>query len=817
MSTPHLRRDPPKQQASPMRPKKRAGGNLEGHRQKRTKKTRPMPTPWPEEHKQIRQSAANNSLDPAIELLGDSLHDSSSSSNGQMLAPNAMQQRNRGLGQITSPKPVSNFAGRYHTNNVPYGSTTMTDSLSFVQPLPLYNSHTSTSSSVSASSTSSSNAQSISAVWQSAWPRLKKMGWTRRERGTRGYDFFRPFAIPSTAKYGQDKFRDEQNLLNGLTDTEFAEAMGKKASPSGNVIEEEEGRGQDDDDDDEDNEDNEDNEMEEMELHCSLCESEVCVFRGMKGHLSMHVQNANAAATSISFSSSSLKSVSVSQQKPRLVDRSRNSMSMSSTKKKPKPSKFNSKTKKAANKSLDQAIELLGDSLHDSSSIEIWRTLQQSTLGWKYVKGDLTNVWLYLLPSVSKMKGVLRFNMFSSVDNLVNTLKQRHEELFGSKSSTILAAKRGSSNRNSSGGTPASVEQPHRRSLPRTNNESTTTSEEAYHAQIVNQQQHLLTMPGVDDSCFSSTIAAAAGVRRESPDEDFCNSMMTILSQQSDEELLQHQQAALKQHEIEAEHVCSVCQEIMSWNSICVPALLVCGHVSTCVSCYEKWNNGKLVKLCPICKITQTISPIRVDLGYTSLDEPRFSLDVTYLTRVTQQKTPIIILCTLSSTGEEIKKSATKILLDQKIDYPEEFQSLTFRTQKKTFHLHGNTTLYDIGFQKSSHALYIQEDELPINHKFIQERLEKMEKSPDTKFKIRLRAAKGLELSDINVIVEKQYTIKELMQNLNRYLMGKYYTSIVGKKLTISFPRIGVLLDDKLTLGELRINTTSRVMFTIFD
>ena len=60
----------------------------------------------------------------------------------------------------------------------------------------------------------------------------------------------------------QDKFRDEQNLLNGLTDTEFAEAMGKKASPSGNVIEEEEGSGQDDDDDDENNEDKE---MEEME------------------------------------------------------------------------------------------------------------------------------------------------------------------------------------------------------------------------------------------------------------------------------------------------------------------------------------------------------------------------------------------------------------------------------------------------------------------------------------------------------------------------------------------------------------------------
>ena len=800
-----------------MRSKRRAGGNLEGHRQKRTKKTRPMPTPWPEEHKQIRQSAANNSLDPAIELLGDSLHDSSSSSNGQMLAPNAMQQRNRGLGQITSPKPVSNFAGRYHTNNVPYGSTTMTDSLSFVQPLPLYNSHTSTSSSVSASSTSSSNAQSISAVWQSAWPRLKKMGWTRRERGTRGYDFFRPFAIPSTAKYGQDKFRDEQNLLNGLTDTEFAEAMGKKASPSGNVIEEEEGSGQDDDDDDEDNEDNEDNEMEEMELHCSLCESEVCVFRGMKGHLSMHVQNANAAATSISFSSSSLKSVSVSQQKPRLVDRSRNSMSMSSTKKKPKPSKFNSKTKKAANKSLDQAIELLGDSLHDSSSIEIWRTLQQSTLGWKYVKGDLTNVWLYLLPSVSKMKGVLRFNMFSSVDNLVNTLKQRHEELFGSKSSTILAAKRGSSNRNSSGGTPASVEQPHRRSLPRTNNESTTTSEEAYHAQIVNQQQHLLTMPGVDDSCFSSTIAAAAGVRRESPDEDYCNSIMTMLSQQSDEELLQHQQAALKQHEIEAKHVCSVCQEVMSWNSICVPALLVCGHVETCLTCYLKWNQGNFIKVCPICKVTQTTSPIRVDLGYIYLDEPRFSLDVTYLTRVTQQKTPVTISCKLSSTGEDIKKSATiKILLDKKIDYPEEFQTLIFRTKKTSFILHGNTTLYDIGFQKSSHKLYIQEDELPIDHKFIQERLERMKNSPNTEYTIKLRAAKGLGLSDISMAVQKDHTIKSLMDRLAQHLMGKYHISIAGKKLLINFPKIGVLLEGKLTLAELKISTTSHVVFRIF-
>ena len=60
-----------------------------------------------------------------------------------------------------------------------------------------------------------------------------------------------------------------------------------------------------------------------------------------------------------------------------------------------------------------------------------------------------------------------------------------------------------------------------------------------------------------------------------------------------------------------------VCQEVMSWNSIRAPALLVCGHVATCVSCYDTWNKGKLIKYCPICKIGQTIAPIRVDLGNT--------------------------------------------------------------------------------------------------------------------------------------------------------------------------------------------------------
>ena len=559
--------------------------------------------PSMEQFRDMRPSATNNSLDQDFELLGASLHDSSSFSNAQsMLAPKAMQQRKRGLEQITSPKRVSNFAGRHHTNNVPYGSTMMTDSLSFVQPLPLDNSHTSTSSSSLSSSTSFINSQSISAVWQRAWPHLKQMGWTRRERGTdtEGYDFFRPFAIPSIAKYGQDKFRDEQHLLNGLTDIEFAEATGQKAGPSGNVIKKEEGSGQDgndDDDDDEDDEGNKDNEMEEVELHCSLCESEVCVFRGMKGHLSMPVQNANAAATSVSFSSSSLKSVSFSH-------------------------------------------------------------------------------------------------------------KQKVGESDGE------------------------------------------------------------TTKGGD-----------------------------------------------KRHEIEAENICSVCQEVMSCNSICVPALLVCGHVSTCVFCYERWNEGKLVKLCPMCKVTQTISPIQVDLGYISLDEPQLLLDVTYLT-CSQQKAPITISCTLSSTGEEIKKSVIK---KNKNNYPEEFLTLIFRTKNKSFILHGNTTLYSIGFQKLLHTLYIQEDKLPFQHKFIQDRLDKMKNSPNTEYQIRFRATKGLGLSDIGMTVQRNHTIKVLIDRLTRYLMEKYYTSILGKKLTILFPRIGVVLEDELTLGELKINPTSHVIFKIFD
>ena len=269
-------------------------------------------------------------------------------------------------------------------------------------------------------------------------------------------------------------------------------------------------------------------------------------------------------------------------------------------------------------------------------------------------------------------------------------------------------------------------------------------------------------------------------------------------------------------------HVCSVCQEVMSWNSIRAPALLVCGHVATCVSCYDTWNKGKLIKYCPICKIGQTIAPIRVDLGNTSTSKMNqyFQMDVTYIASVTLQRTPITISCTLSSTGEEIKSATVKILRDKKINYPEEFLKLIFRTQNKSYILHGNTTLYAIGFQKSLHTLFIQEDKLPINHKFIQERLKKMECSPNTKYTIRLRlraAAKGLVIPDINMTVRKNHTIGILVERLNNYLLGKYYTTMVGKMVAVDIPRIGVMLEAKLTLEELKINTTSIVIFDVFD
>ena len=457
----------------------------------------------------------------------------------------------------------------------------------------------------------------------------------------------------------------------------------------------------------------------------------------------------------------------------------------------------------ATNQSLNLALVLLGNShlvtnktigisLHDSSSIEIWRELQRSNLGWTCVEGDFKYSWIYLLPGASKMEGVDGIDKFSSVDNLVNTLKQRHEE------SCKLIQDIGKDSSSSS---------------------SMVAAGDAAAYLATTGIDSISCYDGLDDKWM---MECHREVQYDVSDEN----LLGPYQPSNEERLLQQHIAAFKRHKIEAKHVCSVCQEVMSWNSVRVPALLYCGHVETCLTCYLTWNEGKFVKVCPICKWTTTMSPIRVALGYIGLDESQFSLVVMCLkNQTTKQKIPIIISCTIRSTGEEIKKSAiiqmalenVKTSLDKTITYPEEFQSLTFCTHKTTFRLHGNTTLYDIGFQKTSHTLYIQEDQLPINHKIIQEKIEKRKEPPNGEYQIRLRAPKGVGISDISVTVQKDHTVTSLVSRLNQYLVGKYHRIVAGKKIHIDFPKIGVLANEFLTLKQLKIHPSSYVVFIIYD
>ena len=522
----------------------------------------------------------------------------------------------------------------------------------------------------------------------------------------------------------------------------------------------------------------------------------------------------------------------------------------------------------ATNQSLNLALVLLGNShlvtnktigisLHDSSSIEIWRELQRSNLGWTCVEGDFKYSWIYLLPGASKMEGVDGIDKFSSVDNLVNTLKQRHEESCkliqdigkdSSSSSSMVAAGDAAAYLATTGIDPNNLARDVGRLLDRHGVENEviqSTLDDISHVMRMSQldrETPRIQATRAAELVLDQTMAKAsveAGVRRESLDDkwmmechrevqyDVSDENLLGPYQPSDEErLLQQHIAAFKRHKIEAKHVCSVCQEVMSWNSVRVPALLYCGHVETCLACYLTWNEGKFVKVCPICKWTTTMSPIRVALGYIGLDESQFSLVVMCLkNQTTKQKIPIIISCTIRSTGEEIKKSAiiqmalenVKTSLDKTITYPEEFQSLTFCTHKTTFRLHGNTTLYDIGFQKTSHTLYIQEDQLPINHKFIQEKIQKREEPPNGEYQIRLRAPKGVGISDISVTVQKDHTVTSLVSRLNQYLVGKYHRIVAGKKIHIDFPKIGVLANEFLTLKQLKIHPSSYVVFIIYD
>ena len=237
---------------------------------------------------------------------------------------------------------------------------------------------------------------------------------------------------------------------------------------------------------------------------------------------------------------------------------------------------------------------------------------------------------------------------------------------------------------------------------------------------------------------------------------------------------------------------CSACHEVMS-SSTCVSALLVCGHASTCVSCYEKWNKGKRIKICPICKHTQTASPIEISFyPKAAMDAPlpfATSIRVNYVGGFTRTgldgngTSNCDLVINMLTTGDEIKKMALRHFSTLKIQFPNDYLSLYFRIQDQSFPFHGNTTLSDIGFTQATHSLFVHENYLPFEHELVQQRLELLEKSPDGKFKIFLVPVRDLKLTTCRLIVEKHYTIGSLNEMFFRCLQNlPNYECFIGKK-----------------------------------
>jgi hypothetical protein len=266
---------------------------------------------------------------------------------------------------------------------------------------------------------------------------------------------------------------------------------------------------------------------------------------------------------------------------------------------------------------------------------------------------------------------------------------------------------------------------------------------------------------------------------------------------------------------------CSACHEVMS-SSTCVPALLVCGHASTCVSCYEKWNKGKRIKICPICKHTQTASPIKVGLYDSYKQEANLKIRVNYVGGFTRTgldgngTSNCDLIINMLTTGDEIKKMALPYF--SSIQFPNDYLSLSFRTQDQSFPFHGNTTLSDIGFTQATHSLCIREEYLPFEHELVQKRLDLLEKSPDGKFNIYLVPARELKLTTCCLIVEKHYTMgaiaDALFGCLEKVNLAECY---VGKKFTVDLVKLGVGMKKEMTLEQLRINTKTIIHFNLID
>mgnify|MGYP001212842636 CR=1 FL=1 len=274
---------------------------------------------------------------------------------------------------------------------------------------------------------------------------------------------------------------------------------------------------------------------------------------------------------------------------------------------------------------------------------------------------------------------------------------------------------------------------------------------------------------------------------------------------------------------------CSICHEVMA-STTNVPALLVCGHASTCVSCYEKWNKGKRSKICPICKHTQIASPIQVSFyPKAAMDAPlpfATSIRVNYVGGFTRTgldgngTSNCDLVVNMLTTGDEIKKMALPYF--SSIQFPNDYLSLSFRIQDQSFPFHGNTTLSDIGFTQATHSLCIREEYLPFEHELVQQRLELLEKSPDGKFKIYLKPFRVLKLkhklTTCRLIVEKHYTIGSLDEIFFRCLQNlPNYECFIGKKFDLAFVNLGVEINNDMTLEKLKINTKTIIYFNLID
>ena len=284
---------------------------------------------------------------------------------------------------------------------------------------------------------------------------------------------------------------------------------------------------------------------------------------------------------------------------------------------------------------------------------------------------------------------------------------------------------------------------------------------------------------------------------------------------------------------------CIVCREEMS-SEKCFPALLACGHVATCMLCYEEWNTNKISKTCPICKIFTTRPPIKVDFNAEChrLDSS-YAIKVEYLFASGLAGAKLCndllvdIKFNMSSYGESLKTSIMDTIRrleldqDEEIPYnafPEEHLEFGFTTQGQHFPLHGNVSLCDIGFTPLTHTLWLREGCLPINHYIVQDKLKALNESPESKFKMSLRNAgrtvgwlKGGLPTNIRIFVFKTYTFAMIADEVRNSLLKLNPDLIRGKILLIGLPHLNIMTHNALKLKDVKVGVDTLILYRVID